>query len=292
MWILRRWWHTHPYPKGRLKMLKIGAFARRASVSIKTLRFYDRTGIFRPARVDGASGYRYYEASQLDALRELRRLRELGFSIADLRAWMSSEAHTPRLGLLLNQRGRLERGLRRDLDRLRDLDSWIECLGRSPAVRSIPAIPALTMRERVRDMSPAVYRMFESLERKAARESARAPREPFLLLHDGDYREKNVDVEVCVPITPRSLSALGGRVVPGSPRAASLIFSGSYERAPMTYLELQKWLRLTGSQATGPLRETYLRFGADQQGYRLPERFLARDVAEYRTQLQVSLFSP
>ena len=140
-------------------------------------------------------------------------------------------------------------------------------------------------------MSPAVYRMFESLERKAARQSARAMREPFLLLHDGDYRDKYVDVEVCVPITPKSLRALGGRVVPGSPLAASLTFSGSYERAPMTYLELQKWLRLTGSRAIGPLRETYLRFGADQHGYRLPERFLTREVAEYRTQLQMSLLT-
>ena len=274
-------------------MLKIGAFARRASVSIKTLRFYERAGIFRPARVDRASGYRYYETGQLEVLRELRRLRELGFSIADLRSWTSSEAHSIRLRLLLNQRGQLERALRRDLDRLRDLDSWIESLGHSPAVRSIPAIPALTLRERVRDISPAVYSMFEALERKAAQHSARAPREPFLLLHDGDYRDKNVDVEVCVPIIPGSLGALGGRVVPGTPRAACLTFSGSYERAPMTYLELQKWLRLTGARpAAGPLRETYLRFGADQQGYRLPERFLAREVAEYRTQLQVSLVSP
>jgi DNA-binding transcriptional MerR regulator len=274
-------------------MLKIGAFARRASISIKTLRFYDRAGIFRPTRVDGLSGYRYYEIRQLDSLRELRRLRELGFSIADLRAWTSSEGHTSRLRLLLNQRGQLERGLRRDLDRLRDLDSWIECLGRLPAVRSIPAIPALTLRERVRDISPAVYRMFEALERKAAHLSARAPREPFLLLHDGDYRDKDVDVEVCIPIIPGSLGALGGRVVPGMARAACLTFSGSYERAPMTYLELQKWLQLTGTRsAEGPLRETYLRFAADQHGYRLPERFLTREVAEYRTQLQVSLLSP
>jgi DNA-binding transcriptional MerR regulator len=272
-------------------MLKIGAFARRAAVSIKTLRFYDRAGIFRPARVDAASGYRYYAASQLDSLRELRRLRELGFSIADLRAWMSCEAHSTRLRLLLNQRGQLERGLRRDLERLRDLDSWIECLGCSPVLHSIPAIPALTVRERVRDMSPAVYRMFESLERKAARQAARARREPFLLLHDGDYRVKDVDVEVCVPISAESVGALGGRVVPGTARAACLTFSGSYARAPMTYLELQKWLRLSGARATGPLRETYVRFGADQRGYRLPERFLVRDVADYRTQLQVSLLS-
>ncbi|MGY2007873.1 MerR family DNA-binding transcriptional regulator [Nocardia gipuzkoensis] len=43
-------------------MLSIGDFARHGQVSVRMLRHYDAIGLLRPARVDAASGYRYYEA--------------------------------------------------------------------------------------------------------------------------------------------------------------------------------------------------------------------------------------
>lgn len=272
-------------------MLKIGTFARRASVSIKTLRFYDRAGVFRPVHVDPSSGYRYYESGQLDTLHELRLLRQLGLSIADLRCWVHSEAHEARLGLLQSLREQVQRRLAGEQARLRDLDEWIALgtIHKLPRLRSIPPIPALTLREKVRQASPAVYRMFETLERKVARDSARAAREPFLLVHSGGYREKTLEVEACVPLIPEAVTTLGGRIVEGASRAASLEFSGPYDRAPGSFIAIEKWLGSRGAQAIGPLRETYLRFGADQRGYELPRRFLAVSAADYRTVLQVPI---
>ena len=275
-------------------MLKIGTFARRASVSIKTLRFYDRAGVFRPVHVNPGSGYRYYDVSQLDTLRELRLLRELGLSIADLRCWVDSQEHEARLALLQNLRAQVQQRLTREQARLRDLDRWI-ALGsvhRLPTVRSIPPIAALTLREKVRQPSPAAYRMFEALERKAARQSARAVRQPFLLVHSGGYRDKNLEIEACVPVLAEALTALGGRIVDGAARAASLEFSGDYNRAPASYIAIEKWIGSRGARAIGPLRETYLRFGADQRGYQLPRRFLAGAVTDYRTVLQVPIARP
>jgi hypothetical protein len=37
----------------------------------------------------------------------------------------------------------------------------------------------------------------------------------------------------------------------------------------------------------GPIREVYLRFGADQRGYALDPKFLTDDVRQYRTELQI-----
>src|SRR5690349_12643865 len=81
--------HSEVSPKGRLKytaampaappsLLRIGPFSRLARVTIKTLRFYDAAGLFRPAWTDPRSGYRFYSTAQLPALRRIRVLRELG----------------------------------------------------------------------------------------------------------------------------------------------------------------------------------------------------------------------
>lgn len=41
-------------------LLSIGAFARRARLSHKALRLYDRHGLLPPDHVDPVTGYRYY----------------------------------------------------------------------------------------------------------------------------------------------------------------------------------------------------------------------------------------
>ncbi len=279
-----------------MPVLRIGAFASRASVSIKTLRFYDRARVFRPAYVDARSGYRYYELDQLAALRELRLLRALGCSVSDLRIWVRAcddiDTRTAILGSL-----REFIGCRLSSDRrcLRAIDQWIEGLTSTNAPlgrgrlreRSIPSIAAHTLRDRVRVAEPAVYRMFEAAERTVARQHARSARSPFLLLHDEGYRSKYADVEVCVPVHTAALTALGGRTVEEVRRAACLAFSGSYDGAPAAYQTIKRWMRFGRVRTTGPLRETYLRFGADQRGYKLPKHFIASTSAEYRTELQV-----
>ncbi|WP_042433163.1 MerR family transcriptional regulator [Streptacidiphilus anmyonensis] len=62
--------------------LTIGAFARLAELTPKALRLYDELGLLRPAHVDPASGYRYYEPAQLERARLVARLRLLGMPLA------------------------------------------------------------------------------------------------------------------------------------------------------------------------------------------------------------------
>ena len=52
-------------------MFTIGDFARHGRVSVRMLRHYDATGLLRPTRVDPASGYRFYAASQLARLNRI-----------------------------------------------------------------------------------------------------------------------------------------------------------------------------------------------------------------------------
>ena len=46
-------------------MFSIGEFARHGRVSVRMLRHYDAIGLLRPACVDPATGYRFYQAGQL-----------------------------------------------------------------------------------------------------------------------------------------------------------------------------------------------------------------------------------
>jgi DNA-binding transcriptional MerR regulator len=65
--------------------VSIGEFARRSRLSIKALRLYGELGVLLPARVDEASGYRYYDVAQLEAARLVSMLRQLDLPLATIR---------------------------------------------------------------------------------------------------------------------------------------------------------------------------------------------------------------
>lgn len=65
--------------------LLIGEAARQSGVHIETIRYYERAGVLpKPGRSSG--GHRLYSADQLNRLKFVRRSRELGFSLDEVRA--------------------------------------------------------------------------------------------------------------------------------------------------------------------------------------------------------------
>lgn len=62
----------------------IGALSKQSGVNVETIRYYERIGVMpKPRR--SASGYRIYGPGHLKRLSFVRRGRELGFSLDELR---------------------------------------------------------------------------------------------------------------------------------------------------------------------------------------------------------------
>ncbi|MER0481345.1 MerR family transcriptional regulator [Streptomyces sp. Edi2] len=93
-------------------MFSIGDFAQYGRVSARMLRHYDAIGLLRPARTDPVSGYRFYEAAQLARLNRIIALKDLGFSLQQVRAILAEEVSVPELrGMLRLRRTELEASL-------------------------------------------------------------------------------------------------------------------------------------------------------------------------------------
>ncbi|MEG2747166.1 MAG: MerR family transcriptional regulator [Gordonibacter sp.] len=94
-------------------MLQIGEFARLSHISVRMLRHYDQEGLRKPAQQDRTSGYRSYAVSQLVVANRITTLRDLGFSIRDIKQLV--EAEDAVLLAALDGRGReLEEGIARE----------------------------------------------------------------------------------------------------------------------------------------------------------------------------------
>ena len=65
--------------------LTIGHLARETATKVETIRFYEKTGLLpAPARTSG--NYRAYGVEHLNRLSFIRRARDLGFSLDQVRA--------------------------------------------------------------------------------------------------------------------------------------------------------------------------------------------------------------
>lgn len=62
----------------------IGQLARRAGTNLETVRYYERIGLM-PAPPRTAGGHRVYDREHLKRLGFIRRSRELGFTLGEIR---------------------------------------------------------------------------------------------------------------------------------------------------------------------------------------------------------------
>jgi MerR family transcriptional regulator, mercuric resistance operon regulatory protein len=66
------------------KEVSIGKLSQQSGVNVETIRYYEKIGVM-PATVRSAGGYRLYGPEEVKRLRFVRRSRELGFSLDEIR---------------------------------------------------------------------------------------------------------------------------------------------------------------------------------------------------------------
>ena len=95
--------------------MQIKEFADSTGVSVRTLHYYDEIGLLRPAYVDRATGYRFYDENSLLRMQEILFYRELDFSLKSIGEILSSpnydknKALNEQKQLLTLKKERLER---------------------------------------------------------------------------------------------------------------------------------------------------------------------------------------
>src|SRR5215469_2875931 len=118
-------------------MFSIGEFARHGRVSVRMLRHYDAIGLLRPACVEPASGYRFYQASQLAELNRVIALKDLGFTLQQVQAILVEQGSAAELrGMLRLRRAEIQAQIETETARLTRVEArlaTIEDEARVPA---------------------------------------------------------------------------------------------------------------------------------------------------------------
>ncbi|WP_144555978.1 MerR family transcriptional regulator [Bacillus sp. X1(2014)] len=106
----------------------IGEMAKLHNTTIKTLRYYDEIDLLKPIHTDRNNGYRYYSTEQFEHLNTIHYLKELGFSLNEIKGHLKHRDIDGFLYLLEEQKRlteekmkELERINRRFQNRIKDI---------------------------------------------------------------------------------------------------------------------------------------------------------------------------
>ena len=251
-------------------MFRIGDFSRLARVSARLLRFYEEVGLFAPARADAATGYRYYTAAQLPELARILVLKELGFSLEQIRDVLKSGVGAQELrNMLLARRNEVVQTLEAEKQRLRQIETriaQIEAHGSLTAddvvLRPEPARRFLSLRRTVGSFQAARGLIGELARAARGLLAEGRPAQLIAVAHSPQFDAEALDVEfgyVLEHDRPVEHRVLKVRELEAVERMAVCVRVGLPEDAHLVTPKVAQFIEAGGYEMAGPSREFFIR---------------------------------
>lgn len=210
-------------------MLSIGEFSRVTQITVKALRLYHEKGILVPDAVDESSGYRYYGPQAVDRALTVKRLKEMGFSLDEIREILEECKDDGEIVARVEKKlAEIEKSLRRYDDMKKTLALFLQ----SAEARRMKVIPGVVVEDlpdrligglrfqgKYQEVGAKIGVVFRACARAAAGR-------PFSLYYDGEFKEDGADIEICVPVKKKvGAEGIECRMLAGG-KAATIVHRG------------------------------------------------------------------
>jgi DNA-binding transcriptional MerR regulator len=246
-----------------MQPLTIGAFSRLTHLSIKTLRYYHEVGLLEPAVIDPDSGYRYYRPGQAHAAHLVRRFRDLGLPVADVKAVLAAPDLTARDAILAGHLDRMREQLRQTEAAV---DSLRRMLHGGPAdltieERALPGGPTISLAAAVarQDVASWFWDTLASLRATATAAGLEQTGPAGALYDDELFTQDAGHARVYLPVQDSpALDGTSARWELPAGRFAVALHAGAHSDVDRTYAALGTYAAAHGRDGSGPVRERYL----------------------------------
>ena len=264
-------------------MLKIGDFSKLAHVTIKTLHHYARLGLLQPVWTDRYSGYRYYALEQLPRLNRILALKDLGFSLEQIRAMLDANLSPEVLRQMFNQkqeellsRVEDEQGrLQRVAERLQQIEQEGRLAGAEVTVKSIPVqwiVSQRTSLEYAEKLEAETFPLRQQLAAQTLQAGLRSAHTWMVLQNASQFSERGMEVEVGLllaeAIPPgKNYAGVHIRRLPPVACMASLLQMCGERPLMEAYTSLYRWTERNGYLVAGQPRQVLFEQADEKSTY-------------------------
>lgn len=241
-------------------MYKIGDFSKITNLTVKALRYYDDEGLLKPSyRAENA--YRYYDESDFRKAQMIVFLRDLDFSITEIKDILANYSGEDDMTYylmekksLIEQKVNYEKSLMKRIDQFLIEPEKEKCsLDYIIEVKEIPAmeIASIRLKGTYKDIGKYLGMVCKEVKNKA--QGA-----PFCCYHDASYSEE-ADIEACIPVK----NFIGNEKItvkqlPGI-KGICTKHMGGYDVLNLAYKALIDYAMEHQLECGLPLREVYLK---------------------------------
>ena len=223
-------------------MLQIGEFSRICQVSVKTLHHYDKIGLLVPAEVDQVTGYRYYQAEQIDIMNYIQRLKRYGFTLEEIQQIITLSDEKEISRLLRQQRDKLKREQQEKATILNELQT-----------HNSPAMNVLTARAKmsVDEFGKYYGTLFERVPKDRVTPTGLNGARYF----DQEFNPESSDIEVFIGIREKDKAD----TVMESCECAMTVHHGGYSTLSEAYGAVVNWIMENGYEIAGAPFDLYIK---------------------------------
>lgn len=254
-------------------MFKIGDFSKLCRVPVSALRYYADIGLLEPKHIDKFTGYRYYAVEQLSKLNRILALRDLGFTLEQIKQLLDDNLSVDTLqGMMLMKQAEIEQGIEYEQARLRRVATRIDQIakeGKMPEqeviLKDIPTQHILSIREVVPTQEHIAILLGKTCGAVFG-QGIQPTSVPFTIYHDPEFKEVDLDIEIALPVNksvPQTIQIDENRHVTAGElpqiQAACIIHTGDYDSVLKSYREIAAWIENNHYEIVGQVREVYLR---------------------------------
>lgn len=246
-------------------MYRIGEFSKMSKTTIKTLHFYDEIGLLKPQVTDKFTNYRFYTSLQLVELHRIQCYKQIGLSIDEIKLILSG--HNPE-SILQKRKTELILELANGQDKLSRIEFILSgqeeksIMNYQGIVKQTPECIVYSKRMVVPSYD-AYFKLIPEIGEEVTKANPNlkcvVPEYCFIIYHDGEYKEKDIDVEFCEAVDSfgKETDTIKFKKLPGI-TVLSVLHLGAYSKLGDAYAYAFKWIEENGYFANDNPRESYI----------------------------------
>lgn len=249
-------------------LLPIGDFSRMTYLSVKALRHYHEVGLLDPEWIDPTTGYRFYDPSQVSTAQVIRRLRDLGMPLGDVRSVLGAPDALSRNEVLVAHLRRMESELEKTQATVSSLRALLErpVPPTSVQYRSVSRTRALAIAEPVAmdDLEGWWTGAFDELYGVLTASNTKPVGHGGALYSDEFFEVELGEVVAFLPVSGELAPSRRATVIdiPAAELAVA-VHEGSFSELDQTYGALGTFVAQRELGVDGPIREYYVVSSAD-----------------------------
>ncbi len=263
----------------------IGEMSRLMNVPIKTLRYYDEIGLFKPVEVNRDTGYRYYSTEQFEQLDIIKYLRLLGAPLAEIAAHFTQLRVENFLQLLKRQEKTIDEKIRELQQTRQKFGSRIAELEQAlqgtevgiPVIKRFPARRIIRLQASVR-RGPGLEMMIRKLEKLIG--GTHSPifigKVGFTVSAENLVQENFQEYSSVFILMEESMAESSLSAILPAGEYACLLFQGSHNDSTEPYRQLLSFIDRQGR-----------RFHGEAVERAIVDEFISGDSKHYLTEIQL-----